>query len=256
MRILCVGNRYPPWSVGGYETTWAAAVDALRDRGHDVCVLTTRPDPTDRVGVGGGRPPGSTEICTGTGESTASRARPARVCRARARQRGVLRRPLRRVHPRRRHVVGDGRDVVVVAGTGPAGGARSRGGGRRRVGRLRPRGRRLEPALAGAGRLAAPAFERLVGVPTRLRLDLAGQWSFNSQYTLATARAAGPRLADASVDHPGVDPERFAAVPAASGWGWRLLCCGRIDPRKGIDTAVQALALLPRRGAADRARRG
>src|SRR5687767_8584906 len=41
MRILTVGNLYPPQHLGGYELMWQATVRALRVRGHDVSVLTT-----------------------------------------------------------------------------------------------------------------------------------------------------------------------------------------------------------------------
>jgi glycosyltransferase involved in cell wall biosynthesis len=41
VRILTVGNLYPPQHLGGYELMWQAAVAALRARGHDVHVLTT-----------------------------------------------------------------------------------------------------------------------------------------------------------------------------------------------------------------------
>ncbi len=54
MRLLTVGNMYPPHSFGGYEAVWKAAVDHLRERGHEVRVLTTdtdtgtkEPDPPD-----------------------------------------------------------------------------------------------------------------------------------------------------------------------------------------------------------------
>src|SRR5687768_2874773 len=41
MRILTVGNGYPPHHHGGYELVWEAAVAHLRSRGHEVSVLTT-----------------------------------------------------------------------------------------------------------------------------------------------------------------------------------------------------------------------
>ncbi|MDQ3742339.1 MAG: glycosyltransferase, partial [Actinomycetota bacterium] len=41
MRVLTVGNLYPPQHLGGYERMWQAAVAGLRARGHDVRVLTT-----------------------------------------------------------------------------------------------------------------------------------------------------------------------------------------------------------------------
>ena len=41
VRVLAVGNMYPPHYLGGYELMWEAGVHALRARGHEVRVLTT-----------------------------------------------------------------------------------------------------------------------------------------------------------------------------------------------------------------------
>ena len=41
MRVLTVGNMYPPHHFGGYELVWRSAVEYLRERGHVVRVLTT-----------------------------------------------------------------------------------------------------------------------------------------------------------------------------------------------------------------------
>ena len=42
MRVLCVGNLYPPHALGGgYELTFQSSVRDLRARGHEVRVLTT-----------------------------------------------------------------------------------------------------------------------------------------------------------------------------------------------------------------------
>lgn len=41
MRILTLTNLYPPFYVGGYELRCAAITEALRQRGHDVRVLTS-----------------------------------------------------------------------------------------------------------------------------------------------------------------------------------------------------------------------
>jgi len=43
MKILAVSNLYPPDFVGGYELGCANVVDALRERGHEVRVLTAAP---------------------------------------------------------------------------------------------------------------------------------------------------------------------------------------------------------------------
>src|SRR4051794_35224256 len=41
MRVLTVGNMYPPHHLGGYEQDWAAGVAALRAAGHEVEVLVS-----------------------------------------------------------------------------------------------------------------------------------------------------------------------------------------------------------------------
>jgi hypothetical protein len=42
VRLLCVGNMYPPHDLGGgYEITWRSSVLHLRGRGNEVRVLTT-----------------------------------------------------------------------------------------------------------------------------------------------------------------------------------------------------------------------
>lgn len=41
VRVLTIGNMYPPQHLGGYELIWQSAVRDLRGRGHDVRVLTT-----------------------------------------------------------------------------------------------------------------------------------------------------------------------------------------------------------------------
>ena len=41
MRVLSVGNMYPPHHFGGYELIWRSAMLFLEDRGHETRVLTT-----------------------------------------------------------------------------------------------------------------------------------------------------------------------------------------------------------------------
>src|ERR1700719_3334157 len=41
MRILVISNLYPPHHIGGYELCCKEAVEGLRKRGHEVCVLTS-----------------------------------------------------------------------------------------------------------------------------------------------------------------------------------------------------------------------
>jgi glycogen(starch) synthase len=245
VRILTVGNRYPPWSLGGYETTWACTVAALRAAGHPTHVLTARPDLTDRPYEGPALddvsrelrwywhahrfPQHSLRACVAL-----ERANAAIVAAALASWRpdavlwwamgGMSLSLLEQV--RRAGVPA----VAAVGDDWPGYGPRVDGWTRRWRGR--------------GGRVLAPIAERLTGVPAALDLDRAARWTFVSAHALAAARAAGWRLPAAVVHHPGVDPQRFSATPLQP-WRGRLLCCGRVDPRKGIDTAVRALALLP-----------
>lgn len=244
MRILSVGNRYPPWSTGGYESTWAGAVDALRDAGHCVRVLTTQPDASDRPLAGAPPadvhrdlhwywrahrfPPRSLADCVRLERANAA------VLAAHHRDFAPdvvmwwamggmslsLLEQARRAGLPALAVVGD---EWVAYGPQVDGWIR--------------RWRRLPPVIAGAA-------SAIAGVPARLALDRAARWSFNSDYTRSVSRTAGWQMAGASVDHPGIAVERLRG-PAAPGWEWRLLYCGRIDPRKGIATAIRALPLLP-----------
>lgn len=88
----------------------------------------------------------------------------------------------------------------------------------------------------------ARLLERLLGVPALRDLGAAGRWTYNSR--LQRERCAGV-LPGGEVIAPGADLDLFEPVHAGD-WSWRLLCCGRIDRRKGIDVAVSALAELPR----------
>jgi glycosyltransferase involved in cell wall biosynthesis len=91
-------------------------------------------------------------------------------------------------------------------------------------------------------RLATLA-DRLTGIPTRLDPDAAGSWLFVSE---SVRRKALGRfdLSRTGIAHAGVDSSLFRPQPERP-WRWRLLYAGRIDARKGIDTAIEALALLP-----------
>jgi glycosyltransferase involved in cell wall biosynthesis len=248
VRILSVGNRYPPWSTGGYEITWAGTVQALRGAGHPTRVLTTLPDPTDRAVTGDTVP---ADVHRQLGWYWRSHSFPSRGladCLALERRNAaVLRAHLREFAP----------EVIMWWAMGGMS-----------LSLLEQARRAGVPALAvvgdewvaygpgvdgwtrrwrrGAGRLAAPAVAWVTGLPTQLRFDDCAQWSFNSAHTRAVARAAGWELTGATVDHPGIDLTRFVASPAPD-WRWRLLYCGRVDPRKGIATALQAMARLPAR---------
>lgn len=242
MRILSIGNMYPPHDLGGgYELTWQSSVEHLRGRGHAVRVLTT----DYRVAGLDGHQEGDVH----------------RELRSYWRDHEFPKMSLReRIDHERhnaavleRHLDEHAPDVVSWWGMGamslglvervrragiPAVGVVGDEWmvwGPRADGWIRPqRGRRRLAALA----------ERLTGLPGRVDLGTAATWLFNSARTRDASAAAGWTFADARVVHPGIDESLFRPSPARD-WAWRLLYVGRMDDRKGVHVAVDALARLP-----------
>lgn len=237
VRVLTIGNMYPPHHLGGYEITWHGLVDHLRARGHAVDVLTT-----------------------GFRRPEVSGADPAHVHRAlewywqdhefpnrSIVQRGRLER--RNLATLRRHLAQGQPEVVALWSMGGMS-----------LGMLEEIGLMGLPMVAVVGddwpvygpivdgwqrlirRLgpAAPAVARLAGVHGRAHLSRVGTWLFNSDRTRDEAVQQGVPAANAAVVHPGVDTSLFTSEPAGP-WRGRLLYVGRIDPRKGIETAISAL---------------
>ncbi len=241
MRVLTVGNMYPPHHLGGYELIWESAVARLREAGHEVRVLTT-----------GFRRPGAGADTSGDVRRELrwywrDHAWPRHGWRARlALERHnaeVFDRNLREFRPE------------SVAWTSMGGMSLS----------LLERARRGGlPAMAmvcdewmlysadrdawvagfrGALRPFAPLAGRLTGIPTTVDLASAGPALFMSEVLRSRAAAAWD-LPASRVVHLGADRAAFHEAEERP-WSWRLLYAGRIDSRKGIDTAVEALALLP-----------
>lgn len=63
------------------------------------------------------------------------------------------------------------------------------------------------------------------------------RWLFISEAVRARAPVGG------DVVHPGIEPALFP-FSEAPPWGWRLAYVGRVDPRKGVETARRAVAQL------------
>jgi glycogen synthase len=244
VRVLSVGALYPPHDLGGgYELTWRSSVLHLRARGHDVRVL-----------AGDHRAPGADEAeeldpdvhrdlrwyWRDGGFPPLSLAQTIALERH---NRAVLLRHLRRFRP---EVVAWWQmsamslsmlEQVRRAGL-PAAGV---------VGNeWLAAGERLDRWLSWcrAHPRRAAVAGRLLGLPVRADLDGAATWLLNSEATARQARAAGLRLPDAAVVHPGADHGLFTPAPPPP-WRWRLLYLGRLEPRKGVHLAVEALALLP-----------
>jgi glycogen synthase len=241
VRVLTVGNLFPPHDQGGgYELVWAAAVDALRGRGHVVRVLTTE----HRVD---GRPEDVADV--------------HRQLRWYWRDHAFPRLPTREVIRVERHNASVLRDHLadlrpdVVAWWSMGGLSLS----------LLERVRRARiPAVAFVhddwldyGRAldqwhrrwrarprAAWVAERLTGAPARVRFAEAAHMAFVSRATRDHAWFRSVPLGTTSIAHSGIEARFLDAAPPRD-WSWSLLYVGRIDRRKGIGTAIDALARLP-----------
>jgi glycogen synthase len=241
VRVLTVGNMYPPHHHGGYELVWESAVEHLRARGHEVRVLTTD---TRTDAVASDAPDVHRELRWPLRNARLERLGPReRVAVARHNHR-TLDRHLDELRP----------DVVAWWSMGGL-----------TLTMLESVRRRGLPAVAFVhddwldygrwgdawlhsfrgrrGRLA-PVAERLVGIPARVDFDGAASYLFVSERTRRHALAQGLGLRRTGVAHSGIQDEFLDPAPPAE-WRWRLLYVGRLDERKGVDTAVEAMANLP-----------
>lgn len=242
VRVLSVGNLYPPHDQGGgYEAVWHGADAALRAHGHTVRVLTT-----DYL-VPGREDPAGADVHRELRWYWEDHAFPKRSPRALAalerHNAAALRRQLADFAP---DVVGfwsmggmslSALEIVRRAGVPAVAFVHDDWllyGRNVDAWHARLRGR---PALARAA-------ERLTGVPGSVRFAAAAHYAFVSRATRDRARASGVPLPSTSIAHSGIDPSFVDPAPPRE-WGWRLLYVGRIDRRKGIETAVRALAALP-----------
>jgi glycosyltransferase involved in cell wall biosynthesis len=241
VRVLTVGNMYPPHHFGGYELVWQAAVEHLRARGHEVRVLTTDTD-------------------TGTDEPDGPDVhrelrwplRDARFVPLRRREKLALARHNHAVLAR--HLDAQRPDVVSWWSMGGL-----------TMTLLESVRRRGLPAVAfvhddwleygpvvdgwlnafrGSRRRLAPLVEPLARIPVRVDFDGAAKYVFVSERTRRHAATRGVRLSRTGVAHSGIHADLLDPAPPQP-WAWRLLYVGRLDPRKGVETAIEALAHLP-----------
>jgi glycosyltransferase involved in cell wall biosynthesis len=243
MRVLHVGNLYPPHDHGGgAELIWRSAVLALRAAGHECRVLTT----TERTpGIGDGAEP---DVHRALPWYWRDHAFPERATRA---ELAIERESTRTVTA---HLDAFRPDVLAWWSLGgmalsPIQSAHDRGlpsaafvlddwlDYGRRADAWHVRRERLGPA----GRWLA----RRAGVPERVDLATATHYAWISRFVREHARTTGlPGLPDGTILHSGIDDAHLAPTPLP-GWSWRLLYVGRVDRRKGVETAVRALAELP-----------
>ncbi|HEX6457330.1 MAG TPA: glycosyltransferase [Thermoleophilaceae bacterium] len=242
MRILTVGNMYPPHHYGGYELVWASAVEHLRARGHDVRVLTT-------------------DTRTGTAQPDSDDVH--RELRWHLRG-GEFERlgPLARVRMARhnhrvldRHLADFRPDVVAWWSMGGLTLTLLESVRRESLPAVAfvhdewlDYGRWVDPWLSAVygprrGRIA-PLAERVARIPASVNFARAATYVFVSDFTRRHALNAGLGALRTEVAHSGIHEDYLDPAPEQE-WGWRLLYVGRLDPRKGVDVAVEALAHLP-----------
>jgi glycogen synthase len=232
VRVLCVGNIYPPQAPGGgYELTWRSFVRHLRSRGHEARVLTTvHREP----GVDAPDDPDVFRELPWYWRDHVFLTLPWRERIALERNAASL---------LESHVEEFEPDAVNWWGMGGMSLGlieRVRRWGIPAVGVVGDEwmvwGPRADGWLVAARRLGPLA--RLTGLPTRVRLDGAAIWLFNSDVVMRRSGVPG------RVEHPGIDDALFTEAPPRD-WSWRLLYLGRMDERKGVHVAIEALNHLP-----------
>jgi glycosyltransferase involved in cell wall biosynthesis len=239
--VLAVGNMYPPHHFGGYELVWRAAMRNAERHGHEVRVLTTdlRTATTEPDDIGVHR-----ELRWYWRDHEFPRLS------------GVERLSLERHNARvlDRHLESFAPDVVSWWSMGGMSlsmleRVRRKGipavafvhddwldYGRHVDGWMRAFGGRLRPL--------ARVVERFVRVPTQVDLAGAARYVFVSDTTRRRAADAGVAPPSAGIAHSGIDPGFVDPAPPRE-WSWSLLYVGRLDERKGVDTAVASLQHLP-----------
>jgi glycogen(starch) synthase len=240
VRILAIGNMYPPHHLGGYELVWQGAVRHLRARGHDVRVLTTDVRFGDRAEED---PDVYRELRWYWRDHGWPRMGP--------RRRLALERHNARTFDRH---LAEHRPTAVtwwaMGGMSLSLLARARRAGLRAAAFVHddwlvygPQTDAWLRAMRRSRPLARAAWHA-TGVPTWFAPREVDAWLFVSDATRRAAERAHGAVGGASIAHSGIDAGFLQARPERP-WGWRLLYVGRIDPRKGIETAVDALAHLP-----------
>jgi glycosyltransferase involved in cell wall biosynthesis len=220
VRILTVGNMYPPHHQGGYELVWRSAVEHLRALGHTARVLTTdhreRTDAPDDPDV-------HRELRWYWRDFAFPRLRWRERVALENHNAGILERHLAELEP----------DVVAwwsMGGMSLSLIERVRRAGLPAVAFVHDDWLRYGPKVDGSLRLRGK----------RVDFDAAATYVFVSE----TVRSKSPRLTRTAIAHSGIEARFLAAAPERE-WSWRLLYVGRLDERKGVATAIAALDELP-----------
>ncbi|MFL5845928.1 MAG: glycosyltransferase [Solirubrobacteraceae bacterium] len=241
MRVLTVGNMYPPHHLGGYELVWRSLTGHLRAGGHEVTVLTTD---HRRDGVTEDEPAWvHRDLRWWWRDHAFPRFGPRARLRRERHNAAVLAERIEAHRP----------DVVVWTAMGGMSLSlieQVRRRGLPAVGLVHDDwllyGPRVDAWLRMWGGPRGTVGERWTGIPVRVDFAGAARWLFVSEFlrrkALEGAALDGARTA---VVHSGIDDTLLGALAPPRPWAGKLLSVGRIDARKGLDTAIRALALLP-----------
>ncbi|MEJ7582557.1 MAG: glycosyltransferase [Acidimicrobiales bacterium] len=249
MRVLVITNMYPPHHLGGYELSCRDTVERFRHRGHDVSVLTTTmrlPD-VDELAPARGTAPVRRELLMYWQDHE--------IVRPTLRVQLAIERHNQRVLADVLDVVEP--DVVSFWNMGAMSMAVLTTVVERRIPSVLVvcddwliYGPLVDPWARRFGRRGAPArlARRLTGVPTVIA-DLGSRPAcfVSHSVRVATEAASGWSFPRWVVTGSGIDREDFPPLrpgDEAGLWRGRLLYVGRIESRKGVETAVRALALL------------
>jgi glycogen(starch) synthase len=246
IRVLAVGNVYPPHHLGGYEIIWQGVMRQLREAGHRAWTLTTEYRRDDAASEVPEDPDVHRQL------EWYWRDHEWRKMTPRARL-GLERRNARTFD---RHLAELQPDVITWW---PLGGmslglierARSAGvPGLFFVLDPWPTYGPQHDLWMRMWRGVGPArvlVERLTGLPTRVDYANAGRWVFCSEAMRESTLATRPTIRPSMILSPGVD-NAFLTVPPEDEvppWAWQLLYIGRVVEQKGVRTVIESLPLLP-----------
>lgn len=252
MRVLFLTNRYPPFYTGGYEIVCQAIADKLRERGHEVLVLTSN------YGLRGTRTDGHVQRLLHRTQDSASLWRLARwefhdnrLLRARLRDWQpdvVYAWSLLQLFPSL-HKTLQQSGVPVVFAMHDVWLPLQLEQSRHYVEVWSRPGANL--LKKGAKRLLRAGFERRD--PDWLRpletSDLAlRRIVFCSDFQRDLHRRAGLPLETCRVIYNGIDFARFCGAPPPINGSLKVLFVGRLVPEKGAHLAIEALRHLQQAG--------
>jgi glycogen synthase len=241
LRLLAITNRYPPVAHGGYGEICADVMSGLAARGHEVTALTCGDD--DRAG----EEMAGVRVVRRLDHVLAPWRRPVAGIRAVAHDAKVMRAELARgvdaVIPWHcRGVVKTNLRMAHEAGVPVLYQLHDRWVLYERPGSLYVPWARLDRVGARLPReLIGRAFARRIELRAPA-IERDGVACFVSEWLQREHTRRGWRPRGAEIVRCGVDVDRFARATPPSRPPRRLLFAGRVEPRKGLDVAVRALA--------------